>query len=87
MVRSPGTSQTQLVCLQTLLRKYNQQYHKLFKDIPLEEVVLKGELSPRVAGQAPAVPKAQVLSPRASRHKSDMGTGCPLNVPFFSSKV
>ncbi|XP_059953050.1 GRAM domain-containing protein 2A isoform X6 [Mesoplodon densirostris] len=25
----------------TLLRKYNQQYHKLFKDIPLEEVVLK----------------------------------------------
>ncbi|MBV97541.1 GRAM domain-containing protein 2, partial [Eschrichtius robustus] len=32
---------TQLVCLQTLLRKYNQQYHKLFKDIPLEEVVLK----------------------------------------------
>uniref|UniRef100_A0A8P0NJ21 GRAM domain containing 2A n=1 Tax=Canis lupus familiaris TaxID=9615 RepID=A0A8P0NJ21_CANLF len=25
----------------TLLSKYNQQYHKLFKDIPLEEVVLK----------------------------------------------
>uniref|UniRef100_A0A8C9ATV4 GRAM domain containing 2A n=1 Tax=Phocoena sinus TaxID=42100 RepID=A0A8C9ATV4_PHOSS len=25
----------------TLLRKYNQQYHKLFKDIPMEEVVLK----------------------------------------------
>uniref|UniRef100_A0A4X1TGC8 GRAM domain containing 2A n=1 Tax=Sus scrofa TaxID=9823 RepID=A0A4X1TGC8_PIG len=25
----------------TLLTKYNQQYHKLFKDIPLEEVVLK----------------------------------------------
>ncbi|XP_066885383.1 GRAM domain-containing protein 2A isoform X1 [Kogia breviceps] len=24
-----------------MLRKYNQQYHKLFKDIPLEEVVLK----------------------------------------------
>ena len=42
---------------------------------------------PRVAGQAPAVPKAQVLSPRASRHRSDRGTGCPLNVPFFSSKV
>lgn len=34
------------MCLQTLLSKYNQQYHKLFKDIPLEEVVLKGELSP-----------------------------------------
>ncbi|KAM7159564.1 GRAM domain-containing protein 2A isoform 2-T2 [Molossus nigricans] len=29
------------LCLQTLLSKYNQQYHKLFKDIPLEEVVLK----------------------------------------------
>lgn len=43
----PRTSQPQLVCLQTLLSKYNQQYHKLFKDIPLEEVVLKGELSPR----------------------------------------
>uniref|UniRef100_A0A671EX79 GRAM domain containing 2A n=1 Tax=Rhinolophus ferrumequinum TaxID=59479 RepID=A0A671EX79_RHIFE len=26
---------------ETLLSKYNQQYHKLFKDIPLEEVVLK----------------------------------------------
>uniref|UniRef100_A0A8C8ZIN5 GRAM domain containing 2A n=1 Tax=Prolemur simus TaxID=1328070 RepID=A0A8C8ZIN5_PROSS len=25
----------------TLLSKYNQQYHKLFKDIPLDEVVLK----------------------------------------------
>ncbi|GAB1294308.1 GRAM domain-containing protein 2A [Apodemus speciosus] len=25
----------------TLLSKYNQQYHKLFKDIPLEEMVLK----------------------------------------------
>ncbi|NP_001230512.1 GRAM domain containing 2-like [Sus scrofa] len=25
----------------TLLSKYNQQYHKLFKDIPLEEAVLK----------------------------------------------
>uniref|UniRef100_A0A8C3W3I6 GRAM domain-containing protein n=1 Tax=Catagonus wagneri TaxID=51154 RepID=A0A8C3W3I6_9CETA len=25
----------------TLLSKYNQQYHKLFKDIPVEEVVLK----------------------------------------------
>lgn len=29
---------------QILLSKYNQQYHKLFKDIPSEEVVLKGEL-------------------------------------------
>ncbi|KAM5292719.1 GRAM domain-containing protein 2A [Ctenodactylus gundi] len=26
---------------ETLLSKYNQQYHKLFKDIPLEEMVLK----------------------------------------------
>lgn len=25
----------------TLLSKYNQQYHKLFQDIPVEEVVLK----------------------------------------------
>ncbi|XP_048225483.1 GRAM domain-containing protein 2A [Perognathus longimembris pacificus] len=25
----------------TLLSKYNQQYHKLFKDVPLEEMVLK----------------------------------------------
>uniref|UniRef100_A0A8I3PEI8 GRAM domain containing 2A n=1 Tax=Canis lupus familiaris TaxID=9615 RepID=A0A8I3PEI8_CANLF len=41
VVRSPRTSQPRLVCLQTLLSKYNQQYHKLFKDIPLEEVVLK----------------------------------------------
>ncbi|XP_070354911.1 GRAM domain-containing protein 2A isoform X4 [Equus asinus] len=32
---------TQPMCLQTSLSKYNQQYHKLFKDIPLEEVVLK----------------------------------------------
>lgn len=47
VVSSPRTSQPHLVCLQTLLSKYNQQYHKLFKDIPLEEVVLKGELSPR----------------------------------------
>lgn len=47
VVSSPRTSQPQLVCLQTLLSKYNQQYHKLFKDVPLEEVVLKGELSPR----------------------------------------
>lgn len=46
VVRSPRTSQPWLVCLQTLLSKYNQQYHKLFKDIPLEEVVLKGEPSP-----------------------------------------
>ncbi|EHB17254.1 GRAM domain-containing protein 2 [Heterocephalus glaber] len=36
-----GASQTQPVCLQTLLNKYNHQYHKLFKDIPLEEMVLK----------------------------------------------
>ncbi|XP_057579178.1 GRAM domain-containing protein 2A isoform X4 [Hippopotamus amphibius kiboko] len=36
-----GREETQLMCLQTLLSKYNQQYHKLFKDIPLEEVVLK----------------------------------------------
>ncbi|XP_066134111.1 GRAM domain-containing protein 2A isoform X1 [Saccopteryx bilineata] len=26
---------------ETLLSKYNQQYHRLFKDVPLEEVVLK----------------------------------------------
>lgn len=76
------------MCLQTLLTKYNQQYHKLFKDIPLEEVVLKGEPSPSVAGQVPAVPVARVLSPRASGHKSDTGTSCPSNVvsPFFLQK-
>lgn len=86
MVRSPGTSQTQLVCLQTLLRKYNQQYHKLFKDIPLEEVVLKGELSPRVAGQAPAVPKAQVLS-QSFQAQIRYGNWLPFERALFSSKV
>ena len=45
-ISSPRASQTQPVCLQITLNKYNQQYHKLFKDVPLEEVVLKGELSP-----------------------------------------
>ncbi|XP_042797442.1 GRAM domain-containing protein 2A isoform X5 [Panthera leo] len=40
-IKKCGREGPQLVCLQTLLSKYNQQYHKLFKDIPLEEVVLK----------------------------------------------
>ena len=49
---------------QMLLSKYNQQYHKLFKDIPLEEVVLKGELPPWVGRTGhPAVPETQGLSP------------------------
>lgn len=50
-----------------LLSKYNQQYYKLFKDIPLE-VVLKGELPPWDVGQAICVPEAQGLS-ETSRHK------------------
>uniref|UniRef100_A0A8C2XQZ5 GRAM domain-containing protein n=1 Tax=Capra hircus TaxID=9925 RepID=A0A8C2XQZ5_CAPHI len=37
----PGLLRPSSCVLQMLLSKYNQQYHKLFKDIPLEEVVLK----------------------------------------------
>lgn len=38
--------QSRVLCWQALMSKYNQQYHKLFKDIPLEEMVLKGEPLP-----------------------------------------
>lgn len=65
--------------LQTLRSKYNQQYHKLFKDIPLEEVVLKGELPPWESGPLPVEPPGT---------SSVMGTGCPLRwLVFFSSEV
>lgn len=79
------------MCLQTLLSKYNQQYHKLFKDIPLEEAVLKGEPSPSVAAQAPAVLEAQVpLSPALSlqaqiRYGSRLPFECGFS-PFFLQK-
>lgn len=49
----PLVSQSWVLCLQMLLSKYNQQYHKLFKDIPLEEMVLKGELLPAHGWRAP----------------------------------
>lgn len=68
------------MCLQTLLSKYNQQYHKLFQDIPVEEVVLKGELFPGAAGQAPGLPEARVLPQGPPRHDLDMATGCPSGV-------
>ncbi|XP_037357667.1 GRAM domain-containing protein 2A [Talpa occidentalis] len=40
---SEGLKSEEIKCSRegTLQSKYNQQYHKLFKDIPLEEVVLK----------------------------------------------
>ncbi|XP_047398437.1 GRAM domain-containing protein 2A isoform X4 [Sciurus carolinensis] len=40
-IKKYGREGIQPMCLQTPLSKYNQQYHKLFKDIPLEEMVLK----------------------------------------------
>ena len=61
----PGLLRPSSCVFQMLLSKYNQQYHKLFKDIPLEEVVLKGELPPWDGRTGhPAVPKAQGLSPQ-----------------------
>ena len=74
---------------QMLLSKYNQQYHKLFKDIPLEEVVLKGELPPWVGGQAILqCPKPRASPPRTSRHKFSHGNWLPFEVVglfFFRS--
>lgn len=65
------------MCLQTLLSKYNQQYHKLFKDIPLEEMVLKGELSPWCGCQVPAMPGAQALYSGGSKAQFRYGNSLP----------
>lgn len=73
VVSCPRTSQTQPVCLQTLLSKYTQQYHKLFKDIPAEEVVLKGERSPWYAWTG----ALRCPSPRS----------CPLGSPRHNSEM